>query len=120
MEKYLKPETDRRKYKRLNTLHLSTPVEIFVPENKTFSLGIILDISPVGIGILSFHPLEINKTVCLKLNIKNIETGIILAHVVWIKKLHKIYRIGLQFINISAKDFFQIYKFVENHSLEDW
>lgn len=115
--KYTGPE--RRKYKRLNVFHLSTLVEIKTTPNDTLATGILLDISAGGIGILSFKEIPVGTIINLKLSLHNLETDNIKAKVVWTKENNKTYRIGIQFIEISKKDFEQIYNYVEEHLKED-
>jgi c-di-GMP-binding flagellar brake protein YcgR len=104
---------ERRRSQRINLLHLSLPIEIKLGTEKDFIPGIVTDISTNGIGILSFKQLKLNSVVYLKLHLKKIKTGNITSKVVWLKEKDKTYRVGLQFITISPKDFFNIYNFIK-------
>ncbi|MCS7231458.1 MAG: PilZ domain-containing protein [Elusimicrobiota bacterium] len=111
--------TERRKYKRLNVYHLLQPIQIKTSKENISIAGILLDISAGGIGILSFKEIPLETITELTINLHNIKTDIIKARVVWVKSQEKIYRIGLQFIEISKKDFIQISNFVNSHLEED-
>ncbi|MCX7910885.1 MAG: PilZ domain-containing protein [Endomicrobia bacterium] len=111
--------TERRKYKRLNVYHLLQPIQIKTSKENISIAGILLDISAGGIGILSFKEIPVETITELTINLHNIRTDIIKARVVWVKSQEKIYRIGLQFIEISKKDFIQISNFVNSHLEED-
>jgi c-di-GMP-binding flagellar brake protein YcgR len=82
--------------------------------------GILLDISAGGIGILTFKEIPVNTVVNLQINLHYIKTDIIKAKVVWIKQLDITYKAGLQFIEISKKDFEQISNYVDQHLMEDF
>lgn len=110
---------ERRKYKRLNVYHLLAPVEIKISNNNMSTAGILLDISPGGIGILSFKEIPVDHIIELSIDLHNIKTHKIKAKVVWIKQQEKTYRIGLQFINISEEDFSRISNFVNSHLEKD-
>ncbi len=111
---------ERRRFKRINVLHFSEPIDIVIPEKNISTPGILMDISPDGAGILSFEKLELNTTFYLTINLNKIKTGTIKAKVIWVKQLGSIFRIGLQFLNISSEDFFKIYSFIEKFKLEDF
>jgi c-di-GMP-binding flagellar brake protein YcgR len=116
--RYTGPE--RRKYKRLKVLHLSVPIVLKTNIEGLSIPGILLDISAGGIGILTFKEIPVNTVVNLQINLHYIKTDIIKAKVVWIKQLDKTYKAGLQFIEISKKDFEQISNYVDQHLMEDF
>jgi c-di-GMP-binding flagellar brake protein YcgR len=116
--RYTGPE--RRKYKRLKVFHLSVPIVLKANTEGLSIPGILLDISAGGIGILTFKEIPVNTVVNLQINLHYIKTDIIKAKVVWIKQLDKTYRAGLQFIEISKKDFEQISNYVDQHLMEDF
>ncbi len=116
--KYTGPE--RRKYKRLKIFHLSIPIVLKTNTEDLSFPGILLDISANGIGILTFKEIPVNTIVNLQINLHQIKTDCIKAKVVWTKQLDKTYRAGLQFIEISKKDFEQISDYVEQHLMEDF
>jgi c-di-GMP-binding flagellar brake protein YcgR len=116
--RYTGPE--RRKYKRLKVFHLSVPIVLKTNTEGLSIPGILLDISAGGIGILTFKEIPVNTVVNLQINLNYIKTDIIKAKVVWIKQLDKTYRAGLQFIEISKKDFEQISNYVDQHLMEDF
>jgi c-di-GMP-binding flagellar brake protein YcgR len=116
--RYTGPE--RRKYKRLKVFHLSVPIVLKTNTEGLSIPGILLDISAGGIGILTFKEIPVNTVVNLQINLHYIKTDIIKAKVVWIKQLDKTYRAGLQFIEISKKDFEQISNYVDQHLMEDF
>lgn len=116
--RYTGPE--RRKYKRLKVLNLSVPIVLKTNIEGLSIPGILLDISAGGIGILTFKEIPVNTVVNLQINLHYIKTDIIKAKVVWIKQLDITYKAGLQFIEISKKDFEQISNYVEQHLMEDF
>jgi c-di-GMP-binding flagellar brake protein YcgR len=116
--RYTGPE--RRKYKRLKVLNLSVPIVLKTNIEGLSIPGILLDISAGGIGILTFKEIPVNTVVNLQINLHYIKTDIIKAKVVWIKQLDITYKAGLQFIEISKKDFEQISNYVDQHLMEDF
>lgn len=108
---------ERRQYKRLNIYHMSVPIRI--KTNHDVIPGILLDISPVGVGLLIFKKISLGTIVELSISLNNLNTDIIKAQVIWIKSSEKTYRLGLKFIEISRKDFDNIFNFVEQHLKED-
>jgi len=116
--RYTGPE--RRKYKRLKVFHLSVPIVLKTNTEGLSIPGILLDISAGGIGILTFKEIPVNTVVNLQINLHYIKTDIIKAKVVWIKQLDKTYRAGVQFIEISKKDFEKISNYVDQHLMEDF
>lgn len=122
MERYNKPkytETERRQYKRLNVYHMSTPIKIKTKNEEILVPGILLDISAGGVGLLMFKEIPLGSIVELSIGLNNLSTDIIKAKVVWVKASEKTYRLGLKFIEISKKDFENIFNFVEQHLKED-
>jgi len=116
--RYTGPE--RRKYKRLKVFHLSVPIVLKTNTEGLSIPGILLDISAGGIGILTFKEIPVNTVVNLQINLHYIKTDIIKAKVVRIKQLDKTYRAGVQFIEISKKDFEKISNYVDQHLMEDF
>ncbi len=116
--KYTGPQ--RRKYKRLKVFHLAVPIQLQIDERNLAIPGILLDISAGGIGILCFKEIPINTIVNLQIALHHIKTDTIKAKVVWVKQMDNTYRMGLQFIEISKKDFEQISNYVDQHLMEDF
>ena len=112
METYNKQE--RRKCRRINIHYLSSPVELKINNVKETIPCVITDISSNGLGISSFKRIKQDATVYLKLHLSKFKTENIISKVIWTKEKNGIYRAGLQFINISPKDFFDIYNYVKN------
>ncbi len=105
---------ERRKYKRIKILYLSLPIELKINNIKEKISGLISDISPKGLGILSFKRINEGSIIDLKLYLKNLKTNNIVSKVVWTKQENENFKIGLEYINISPKDFFNIYNYVQN------
>ncbi len=110
---------ERRQYKRLNVYHMSVPIRIKTKHDDFLAPGILLDISAGGVGLLIFKEIPLGAVVELSISLNNLNTDIIKAQVVWVKSSEKTYRLGLKFIEISKKDFDNIFNFVEQHLKED-
>ncbi|MFN3551334.1 MAG: PilZ domain-containing protein [Endomicrobiia bacterium] len=111
---------ERRETRRLNILHLSLPVEIKIDNTQQVLPGILLDISPYNVGLLTFKEMDPDTMLELSLSLHNIKTGLIKAKVVWVKEIQKTYRLGVKFIEISDEDKKQIYQFIDTHLKEDF
>lgn len=114
-----KQKIDRRKGSRLNVLHLSLPVDIKINNSQQIFPGVLLDISPNSVGLLSFKEIKPDTTLNLSLNLHNIKTGLIKAKVIWVKEVRETYRLGVEFIEISEEDSQKIGHFIDIRSKED-
>ena len=94
---------ERRKKKRFPILKdMDIPISIQIHGQEDIE-GILLNLSAIGIGLISFTPIREGTRVKLSLRLDHLEANNLKGRVIWSKNHKNTYRIGIEFIKLDKK-----------------